>query len=342
MKKTIILILAGITVLSFSCCSNDDTTEKEQEAQEAAIRESLKTQGIMNALCEIDSIENGTLTYTPRIGVALEPSTPTIFYTIGYDLTYARSTFQSIISSLNFSEEDNMRINEIRQEDIHLTFSESTASGEIARIKVDCPKLKNVLTEIVFIPEERWPTNDNASPFNLLSIWKYDGLFYVCVKKAESESGIMLNLDGVPGREEFKEDTYWQGSFSLYKPTASAEAFDCLVYLMNNRPNAYSKMVDKMIEAGGHKMWKDIIGGSRDATFARGFRAKSGLWCFHYCWYVDLDVTDIRGYGSSHYTIHRTIHYEHKETPYYQRANSEIRFNTWFNKYGWECIYKGT
>ena len=342
MKKVVFWAMTMFIAPLFISCGekNDTTEEQEQEAKEASIRESLKTQGIMNALCQVDTLENGSLNYTPRLGKAIEPSTPTVYYTIGYDLNHARNMFRGIISSLNFSEGSLQEVDEIRQGNIHLTFDKATGAGEIARINVDCPELKNVLTEIVFVTEERWPTNDKASPFNLLDIAKHNGLFYVCVRKADSQNGTMLTLEGGCGQDWFTKYDHWQGKFWLYTNTASSTAFDNLVNLMNNQPNLYKDMCAAMKDAGGPDVWERLFNGDQ-YWFDRDYSYKHGLWCAYNCYYVDLRKTHIWKSGSTFYTNHYTHHFEHKETPVRNTASSQVGFSLDFNKSDWECIYEG-
>jgi len=344
MKKSIILVIVGALALTLSSCSNDNETateEQEQEALDASIRESLKTRGIMKALCQIDTLDNGKLSYTPRIGKALESATPTVYYTIGYDLEDARQTFNGIIVALNEDEEKDLNVDEVRQGNIHLKFSESNTPGEVARITVDCPDLKDVLTEIVFITEERWPANDGASPFNLLSIWRYQNRIYVCVRDATSDEGIMLTFDGGWSEDWFKKYSFWQGEFYLWEHTASSEAIKNLSHLLLYKNNFYKTMLDKMKErvSNPSRIWEDAYSGLT-MYFDHDYTYDHGLWLFFNCYYVDLHKSVINNrykYDFSEWTVH----FEHDIQPYRGRPSHEIRFNPGFNMSGWECIYKG-
>jgi len=353
MKKTLSIALSALMAITIISCEKENEKnlqQKEQEARSAAILDSLKTRGILNALCRIDTLDNGEIDYAPRIGTALEPSTPTIFYSIAYDLDYARSVFCGIISSLNTNSRENLSVDEIRQGNIHLTFSESNESGEIAKIAVDCPDLKDDLTEIVFVKEERWPDNNTYSPFNLLSIWKYENRYYVCVKKADSGEGIMLSFDQGNGwaTENFDEYTYYQGKFSLYKYTASSEAFYNWAYLMTYKADEYNRMLNNLGERGSNK-WRDMFRNGGEITFNRDYEVTHGLWwIIHSCYYVTLNKTTVychkdKGgwqFGSSDYYDY----YEHTVAPVNAEPSTEIRFSPvqggQFNYTGWECIYK--
>ena len=350
MNKGIIISMAVIIALSFFSCNNDDTTEKEQDAQEAAIRASLKTQGIMKALCQIDTLYSGKLNYTPRIGKVIESATPTVYYTIGYDLADARQTFQRIISPLNTNEEEPLELDEIWQGNIHLKFSESNTPGEIARITVDCQDLKDVLTEIVFIPEERWPTNDYASPFNLGSIWKYKNRIYVCVCDARCNVGYMLTFDGDWNKENekelFEEYDHWQGQFYLWKYPASSEAFYYLWHLLCYKNNLYKSMLDNMKELveNPNPLWESLYNDAGWYVFDNDYSYTHGLWWAYNCYYVDLNKSIIikSPFDGSYLYTKNTKHYEHKETPQRSLPSHEFQFGPGTPKDGWVNIYKGT
>lgn len=344
MKKSIILVIVGALALTLSSCSNDNetaTSEQEQEALDASIRESLKTRGIMNALCQIDTLDNGKLSYTPRIGKALESATPTVYYTIGYDLEDARQTFNGIIVALNEDKEKELDVDEVRQGNIHLKFSESNTPGELARITVDCPDLKDVLTEIVFITEERWPANDGASSFNLLSIWRYQNRIYVCVRDAHAQEGIMLTFDGGWSEDWFKKYSYWQGEFYLWEHTASSEAIKCVSHLLRYSNPNYKKMLDTMQErvSNPSQNWEGFYLGYI-YLFDHEYTYDHGLWNFFNCYYVDIKRSSINEHGKYNYS-EWTSHSEHDNTPRRTSPSHEIRFNPGFNMSGWECIYKG-
>lgn len=348
MNKRFLLAMAGVMALTFFSCSkdNDELTTEEQEALDASINESLKTQAIMKALCRVDTLDNGKLSYTPRIGKAIESTTPTVYYSIGYDLEYSRQTFESIVSPVNSDWGQRLSLDEVRQGNIHLKFSESNKPGELARITVDCPDLRDVLTEIVFVTEERWPTNDQASPFNYLSIWRYGGRIYVCVRTATSESGSMLTFDGGWKDDWFTTYTHWQGEFYLFENTASARAIQNLAYALRNHNDLFTDMFNAMNERvqNPHWLWGSLYNGVWQ-RFDHDYTYKHGLWCAYNCYYVHLKKSSINrnAYQVGKYNYSdETLYYEHKDTPKRDSPSYEILFDPGFNKNGWECIYKGT
>ena len=203
MRKNIIFTLYVVCTLMLvlsSCGKDSDTEDQKQEVEDveaAKTRENMKTEGIMQSLCEIIEHEDGSIEYQPRIGAAIYDVSPTIYYTTAESLEEAEGRYYNIIGALNSSLDQQIRDKEITQGDIHLKF-EKGSSSEIARIKIDCPRLKDILTEIVFIPSNKWPENDLASPFLFMSIWKQISTnhIYVCVRKSQGSKGIMLTFDG--------------------------------------------------------------------------------------------------------------------------------------------------
>ena len=349
MKKEFILALTLFIAPFFMSCSDNETTsnEQDQEALDASIRDSLRTQGLILALCRVETSDDGTLNYLPRIGTAIEPATPTVYYHICKDLESARATFRNLLFPLDYDEEKLLEIDEVRQGNIHLKFSESTTPGELARITVDCTNLKDVLTEIVFVTQERWPANDKGSPFNLLSIWRNnnDNRVYVCVRIYQSSDGILLSFNGPHEEEKFDEYTYYQGEFSLYKNTASAEAIECLSNLLRDSHDLFTDMFNIMNARvkDPHWMWKSLYNGVWQ-RFDHNYTYTHGLyWLFHNCYYVDLYKSSINHPKVGKYGFYKEkMHYEHEETPKRESASHEIRFKADFNMDGWTCIYKGT
>ena len=97
-----------------------------RDAEERAefIRDSIKTVLVMNALCQVNTAETGEVTYTPRLGAAINESTPSIYYSTAQSEEHAKSIYQSIASVL---QEDSLEYeeipNEVNQGDIVLTLS---------------------------------------------------------------------------------------------------------------------------------------------------------------------------------------------------------------------------
>lgn len=364
MKKISELFILTVFFAFTVGCSNADEEDNSgvDEVQEAAIREELKTRGLMKELCKIDSLEDGTLKYTPCIGVAIESSRPTVYYTTANTMKEARQIFQGIISPVYVGQEEIPEVNEVRQGNIHLTFSESAESGETAIIIVDCPELNNVLTEIVFIPEEKWPTNDFASPFTLLSGWrnKRDGRIFVCVETPQRENGIMLTFDAKEGQDLskeindgyyqdwFKKYDHWQGQFFLWKNTASDKALDALAKVLTYNRDKYKNLLDRMDSIGVKSgLWKKLYNlesGSTAYSFLGKYTYTTGLWRFYHCYYIDTKVRTIRRKNDGYDLDTHYEHFDHDCTPIVYNPSYSFEFNFHYkvDNDEWARFFKGT
>mgnify|MGYP007013882925 CR=1 FL=1 len=114
----IMALTAAITVMT--SCSKDDgldgmglqqseamSQNQEQEPDDPnllMIREELKTQMLMSAICDVDSVPgSGTATYTPRVGKVLYSATPTVYYTVADTPEEAEAYYYDIVSALQDS-----------------------------------------------------------------------------------------------------------------------------------------------------------------------------------------------------------------------------------------------
>lgn len=303
MRKNIIFTLYVVCtfMLVLSSCSKDsDTEDHKQEVEDveaAQKREDMKTEGIMQSLCEIIEHKDGSIEYQPRIGAAIYDVSPTIYYTTAESLEEAEGRYYNLIGALNSSSDQQIRDKEITQGDIHLKF-ENGSSSEIARIKIDCPRLKDILTEIVFIQSNKWPENDLASPFLFMSIWKQISTnhIYVCLRKSQGSKGIMLTFDGGWSDDWFRYYNYWQGSFYLWENTAQPEDFNALAGAMKYSPSKFKKMFSKLeqYDCTTMKIIKTLykeLSPSRSVTFDNSYRYDHHLWWFHYCYDVTIYKT---------------------------------------------------
>lgn len=350
-KNYIYMLLTAIAYMFIlSSCSNDSDTEYQQPEEDdqevAQIVEKQKTQGILQSLCDIEEHEDGSVEYQPRIGKALYEITPTVYYAPAESLEEAENTYYHLLGPLNESEEQQTKDKDITQGDIHLTFEEGTAS-HIASIKVDCPRLKDILTEIVFIPSDKWPENDLASPFLFLSIWKQTstGRIYVCVRKAQGCKGIMLTFDGGWGYDDFKKYDYWQGPFTLYTKTAQPDAFEALTGAMKYYPSKFATMFSNLEQHKKSETYYIMnilyrqLNKDRSATFDNSYTYDHHLWYLHNCYDVRMYKTTI--YHDYTYSTWSTF-YTHEKTPRTASPSHAFYFEPSFNtKKGWECLYRG-
>lgn len=346
---TLSLIAAVLSLFVIVGCSddNDSIIENDDDENSAIILNELRTAALIDALCELDTLPNGDVTLRSRLGVVLEETTPTVYYACADSASEAEDAYRGIVSVFQESEDSPVPNNEVQYDDNRITFNEGNkARGEIARINIDVPELKDVLTDIVFISRERWPLNDTASPFNFLSLWKENstGYYYLCVRKAEGDRGIMITFDGGWGKEWFTKYDHWQGKFYLWSGTASWEAFECLCRSMKNNSTRYSNMLnalkkDKNRNGKGEMFFTlfQSLSKGHSVTFDRNYTYKHGLWWAYNCYYVTLYKTTIY---HDHSWGHWSAYYKHKKTPQRNEASHSFYFDAGFDKSGWTCIFK--
>ena len=341
-KWQMIVMIILLSLLMGSC--NDDNSPNEMDDDNSAvIYEKLKTQSLIANLCKIETLEGGGMRYSSRWGKQLYQIMPSTYY-IGVDsLAEAENTYFSIISVLQDDIDKPIKDYDIQQGDCQLSFKIGNQSDEIARIDIECPVLKDCLTSIVFIPLELWPENDAASPFKYLSLWRNkDGHYYLCVREAKGDKGIMITFDGGYGEDSFKKYKYWQGEFSLYTNTASATAFECLCRALKYNRDQYNKMLQKLAlqneQKGKGAVFSTLYNTEEWLTFDRYYTYDYGLWWAHYCYYVRVERTK---FNKDANWIHFNDYYEHKKTPTKQRPSHSFEFEPTYNKSGWEPIYVG-
>lgn len=244
-------------MVSYSCNNNQlDTTktleELYEDSLELRVKQMDRTQLLYN-LCEIDTSANNNVSYIPRHGKVLNEATPTIRYIGVESLEEAKNYFKVSIALLPKEEDvDNWTFaNIIDIDDCYLEFAESQASGEIARVTIDCPELKSIITDIIFIPRSLWPENDRSSPFQYGSVWVEDNVdikkstIYICVRPcAYGQKGIMLTFDRGWGTIKYDVCTYYQGKFELYSNCASYDAINAFASLVNDNPKKFKAVFD--------------------------------------------------------------------------------------------------
>ena len=361
MKQTFWFLLM-LTALTLTACSSDDDdnngTQEENAAEVAQIQEKLQADLMMKALCEYDST---TATYKPRIGEAINAPTPTIYYAIANSVEQARSRYEDIVSFLRTETSDSTKVadpdetgellpTDVTRGDIHVSFAASSADGETARITVDCPRLANVLTVIVFIPEAAWPENgDVVPPYEFMSCWreKSTGRIYICVQDCKGGKGIMLTLDGGWEEDWFLSYDHWQGKFYLWKETASYDAFRGLSDGWKYSPNKLKYMNAALQKSYPNtttaKYMRNFMGSypyiwNTDFDYETSY--DHHVWWGYNCW--DVTVKRLCFYYGSHGIYTHSNSYTHKEVP--QRTNPSHQFT--FNRgdkrdnSNWEVIYR--
>lgn len=356
MKRAVInvalaMMVVTTTMAGFTSCSSDELHEgveqkqdKEQEPDDlnsARIHEELKTQLLVDALCDADSVPgSGVATYTPRVGEALYSATPTVCYTVADTPEEAEAAYQDLVSVLR-DESGTPVAHEVRQGDVHLSFTPGTGGSETGRLIVDCPRLSNVLTALIFVPKAAWPENYSSPiPFMSLVRNKSNGRIYLCVREPYGCKGILLTFDGGWCDEYFDSD--WQGTFYMYMKCAKLEAFQCLGNAMRTRDDAVADMMQMVCDRiEWNNTTRKTLGAlyyeRKKMIFDSDYSYHKGRWWFATNYYIDKRMAkfDNRVYEA------QTKSYEHKAKPSKNLPSASVYFDTRLNTDGkWEFIYK--
>ena len=365
MRKVAAIVIAMVAMTGLTSCSDEETHEglsaqelatvaEPDDPNAAAIGEKLKAELLLSALCEVDSTSGRTV-YTPHVGKALYSATPTVLYTVADTPTEAEATYQCIVSALQNESGSATVGHDVRQDDVHLTFTAGDGISESGRIVVDCPRLKDVMTALVFVPKAAWPENDVTSPIPFLSLVRHkgNGRIYLCVREPFGCDGILLTFDG--GWVDDGFDSSWQGKFTMYKDCAKQEVFNCLGIALKTREDAMASMMQAVCDRiDGHNQTRRTLGKiyygretvldyankyneTPKVEFDCEYSYKKGRWWLRTNYYIDKKMATFtnRVYKGT------TNHYEHKQKPTKTNPSSSIYFNMQLNvDQDYEFIYK--
>ena len=347
-----LLVYAFAAVFVLTACSDDDNSTKDEDGTSASIEkseeeilDSLRYKLLIDQLCDVKELPDGRVSYTSHYGEALHVATPTVYY-IGIDtLPQARGTWQSIASAVRDSASTQTQINEVSVLNMHLSYSEGDNENELARIDVECPELADVLTSIVFIPMERWPSNDKGSPFGFLSVWREPrtNYYYLCVSKSQGHKGIMLTFDGGYKEDWFRKYDYWQGQFFLWYNTAGTDVIealsDCMCFYRTRFDAAMKKLNEDAPTSKTCSILSDLQRDIYSHEFDHSYTYHHYMWKFHFCYYVQILRSSLKNDGTCSY---RWPSYKRESTPNRETPSYAIYFNSNYDNREWNCIHKGS
>lgn len=254
---TVMTMTLAATALT-ACGSDDDdkkgsdpTTETEDAAEQARIHEEWQAEAMYGQLCMTDTTQ-GPEVLVSRIGKALYSVTPTVYYTIANTVDEARDSYMGIVGVASNDSIVTSMPDDVKRGDVHVSFAPSQADGEVARITVDCPRLANVVTSIIFLTEAAWPENDLAPPFNFLSLWQYlpNGNYYLTVRDSKGGMGLMLTFDS--GWTVHNTINEGGGKWDIYnnETLACLDCYKCLSSCMLYYPDKFQSMMDAFASKG--------------------------------------------------------------------------------------------
>ena len=349
MKKNMIAVAAVVmtitaTMAGMTSCSNEDYLDgmglqqseamSQNQGQEPddpnllMIREELKTQMLMSAICDVDSVPgSGTATYTPRIGKVLYSATPTVYYTVADTPEEAEAYYYDIVSALQDSTGMASIGHAVMQGDIRLTFTPGGAANETGRLVIDCPRLKDVITTLVYVPKAAWPENISSPiPFMSLVKEKSTGHIFLCLREAFGCQGILLTFDGGWIDDRFESD--WQGTFYMKKYCAKQEVFNCLGRAIETRGTAVAEMMQMVCDRiPWDNITRNVLGKlyyeRETMDFDCEYSYRKGRWWLATNYYIDLYKAK---FENRKYTGYKK-HYEHKSRPSLSIPSFAIYFN---------------
>lgn len=329
--------------MGFASCSDDkeipDSTPKtevktqEGDTNSEEMFRKLAVEMMTRSLCDIDSV-GGTAKYTPTIGTPIVAATPTVLYAVANSVEEAEMRYQCIVSVLDTDTLSNDPMpHSVSEGDMHLTFTPGQEGGETGRISVECPRLKDVVSSVVFLSSDSWPQNDTPSPFNFLSVWYKKDLdrYYICLRDAKGgAAGIMLSLD--PGTKGFELDNFhdsdWQDNFEMFVGCGLQEHFEILVNSMKWNENRWNAMFNKIAEKVPHRYQTyDMLDDIKNypnvlRIFDCDYNWEKGRWWFAKNYYIDKRVVKIKNKAVERVTWH----FEHESWPGRQRGSHYFKF----------------
>lgn len=362
MKKYIAILLMSVVAFGMISCSDNNDNEpvatEHDDSEDAEERDEAIKSFLVEDLCIVNESETGEVTYEPRRGMAIDPTTPTVYYMPVDSDEEPLNTYNSIVSIL-YADEENPRTPEKQVEilDAKLSFSDGGSNGEKGRIDISIPELKNILTAIVFVSREKWPYNDNATPFNHLSVWKHKQLEWVffCVRPSSGCKGIMLTFDGGWSTHLVSDNLYYLDDkpFTLYYNTAPKEAFECLVTSLNDKPDRFVKMEEALKQHGYNKYtpaYKNIhnirnikesgLFAIKSMYYDLSYSAKAKLCNAHWCWRTHIYRACIYRQNGRYKLKDEDSYYSHNNSPTKYGASWAFYFDSNMNTDEFEPILK--
>ena len=351
MKQTFWFLLM-LTALTLASCSKDDDDNKSEQPEEdlnsAIIKENLEANMMLAGLCDIDSVPGGgTVTYTPRLGKALYSATPTVYYTVANSPEEARGIYEGIIAFIRTDSLDTTAFpSDIKRGDVHLTFGAGSGEGETGRITVDCPRVNDKITNVVFLTDEAWPENDVSTPFNFLSLWhqKSTDRYYLCVREAKGSPGMVITWESGWWEDWFDSD--WQGKFSLWADCPKQEVYTALGNAMQYNSNKFQSMMNAMNKSSiphtSDKTWDMLNDFWNYSQYTRYFDCdysySKGRWWFATNYYITVRRATVKNRSVSLWQTYC----EHQSYPLKKRGSYSFYFNNDYNnKNGdWEAIHR--
>lgn len=242
--------------LVFCACNNDDKIDEYNEEEIKKItneRDSLVADAIFQSLCNIDTLENGTIEYELKEGEAIEPSCPSEM-SIGVDSTSAAREYYLNRLPIGYDEEVVNIGNDLYFDLGEYGYYRLNFVGTSTiyyRLEL---RLYNLQASIClnFIPSTLWPYNV-SSPYNKGNVLlDANNKIWLCVKSAvNGQAGILMSWDyPVPTKtikyyfKKIKRRSYTIDSreYNLYCNASTKEEWNCLADMYFNHQDEFKEL----------------------------------------------------------------------------------------------------
>lgn len=251
-------LLSHITVIAFLllspifiACSDDENETPAIEKDEETAGENLRNYEMMLAhFCDKDTIQV-IPHYTPRLGIVLDESHPDIYYVGVESENEAYNYFTIYFPKMEFNDSIGTQVDATKVDYGKfgtVSYKPSDGKSEWAVVHIDIPELKDVISQLVFIPKAKWPTNA-YSPYYPGEVFREGttSRLWLCVQAWESgHDGILLSWDDSQVNKTDRSDHYksykkvTNGTYNV----ATREAWNALAHLYYANRSEFENMYD--------------------------------------------------------------------------------------------------
>lgn len=254
MKKIFYLMAVAIVAVTFTACSDSeestpDIPNASTEDEEKAWVDLCNYEMMLAQLCDKDTL-HVVPKYTLRLGEVLDNARPDVYYVGVESEDEARSYFSVYFPKMEFADSVGIQVDATKVDYGKygsVSYEPRDGKSEWAVVNIDLPELKDVITQLVFIPKAKWPTND-VSPYIPGEVFRegWDRL-WLCVQDWScGHDGILISWDKTMVKRECRSDNYK----AYYKVTngkyniAGSEAWNSLAHLYYSDTKKFDKMFD--------------------------------------------------------------------------------------------------
>lgn len=251
----LILVFILMYPLIISCSDDDEIATQNNEDDQKEMEYLSNYEMMLARLCEIDTI-SVVPHYSLRLGEAFDKTRPDVYYVGVESEDEALSYFYAIFrkDELENSIGTLMKADKVDYGKYgYVSYEARDGKSEWAVVDINLQELKDVITQLVFIPNSKWPTNF-YSPYYPGDVLREGNRFWLCVRDwGCGLDGILITWDWEKKfvTEEERSDHYH--TYTKVTGCASWDAWHALAHLYFNNPNEYNNMYDYVKNASWYK-----------------------------------------------------------------------------------------